>query len=101
MYKIEYLEEAKEDILSLPLEVMAEAREYFEKYKTEPQKYSKKLYNKLGLELEGYRKTYLAEANYRIVIKIEDDALKVVEVVAVGKREAFEVYRLAHKRVNP
>ncbi len=100
MYKIEYFEEAKEDILSLPLEIMAEAKEYFEKYKTEPQKYSQKLYNKLGLELQGYRKTYLAGATYRIIIKIEDDVLKVVEVVAVGKRDGLEVYKLAHKRIN-
>ena len=41
----------------------------------------------------------MANATYRIVIKIEDDIAKVVQVVVVGKRENKEVYKKASSRV--
>lgn len=100
MYKIEYFDEVKEDISNLPFTVLREVKEYLLKYETEPFKYSQKLYNKFGLKLENYRKTYVADATYRIVIKIEDDVAKIVEVVAVGKRKDKEVYKIAHKRIT-
>ena len=78
---------------------MSSKRKYFEKYSADPYRYSQKLYNQGGLNLEGYRKTYVANAKYRIVIKIEDDIAKVVEVVVVGKRKDKEVYKNASNRV--
>lgn len=66
-----------------------------DEYEKDPYKYSQKLYNKNGINLEGYRKTYVANATYRIVIKIENNIAKVVEVVAVGKRQNKEVYEEA------
>lgn len=100
MFKIEYFSEAKSDILNLPKEVLAEVKTYLKKYETSPLKYSQKLYNKFGLELEGYRKTYVYNASYRIIIKVEDKIAKIVEVVAVGQRQDLEVYKEAHKRVS-
>ncbi len=55
----------------------------------DPYKYSQKLYSQGGLNLEGYR----------IVIKIEDDVVKIVEVVVVGKREDKKGYKNASNRV--
>lgn len=95
MYNLEYFSEVKEDLSKLSKETIEEVFEYFEKYRIDPYRYSKKLYNQSGLNLEGYRKTYVANATYRIVIKIEDDIAKVVQVVVVGKRENKEVYRKA------
>ena len=40
--------------------------------------------------MPGY--AYVANATYRIVIKVENNVTKVVEVVAVGKRENKEIY---------
>ena len=98
MYSLEYFPEVKEDLSALSKEVLEEIFEYFEKYRVDPYKYSQKLYSQGGLNLEGYRKTYVANATYRIVIKIEDDVAKVVEVIIVGKREDKEVYQVASKR---
>lgn len=100
MFKIEYHPEVKEDLSKLPLEILEEVADYFKKYENEPFKYSSKLYNLGGLNLEGYRKTYIANTTYRIVISIEKDVAKVVEVVAVGQRQNREVYEEAFMRIQ-
>ncbi|WP_198304767.1 type II toxin-antitoxin system RelE family toxin [Arcobacter vandammei] len=99
MYKLDLLDEVENDLMQLSDEILSEVIDYFEKYEIDPLKYSQKLFNKGGLNLEGYRKTYLANATYRIVIKVENNIAKIVEVVAVGKREKNEVYEEAFKRV--
>lgn len=100
MYKVEYLPEATNDILNLPINIMKEVSKYLIKYEKDPYKYSQKLYNKNGINLEGYRKTYVANATYRIIIKIEDNIAKVVEVIAVGQRKDSYVYEEANRRLN-
>ena len=100
MYRVDFFEEVEDDLLSLPPKILNEVIDYFEKYHKDPFRYSQSLTNKDGLNLEGYRKTYVANATYRIVIQIERDIAKIVEVVAVGKRENKEVYKEAFKRVR-
>ena len=100
MYKVEYNPEVKNDLLKLPIEVLQEVAGFFIKYETEPLKYSTKLYNHGSINLEGYRKTYVANATYRIVLKVENNIAKIVEVVAVGKRENKEVYTEAFNRIK-
>lgn len=55
--------------------------------------------NKAGLNLTGYYKLYAAKKAVRIVYRIVEQEV-VVEVVAIGKREGFEVYRAAQKRLR-
>ncbi len=100
LYKVEYNPEVKEDLLKISLPVLQEVADYFKKYESEPLKYSSKLYDYGNINLEGYRKTYVANATYRIVIKVENNVTKVVEVVAVGKRENKEIYIEAFNRIK-
>ena len=100
MFTIEYHPEVKADLAILPLNILQEVAEYFKKYEKDPFKYSSKLHNLGKLNLEGYRKTYVANATYRIVIKIENNVAKIVEVVTVGKRQNKEVYEEAFRRIQ-
>ena len=100
MYKLEYYPEVKEDLSDLSDEVLREVAGYFKKYETDPYKHSQKLYNQGKLYLKGYRKTYVANATHRIVLKVENNTAKIVEVVAVGKRENKKVYLAAFDRIK-
>ena len=100
MYKVQISPEVEQDLVELPDAVLKEVFEYFGLFELDPIKHSGKLHNQGQLKLEGYRKTYVAKATYRIVIKIEDGVAKIVEVVAVGKRDNKEVYIAAHERIN-
>lgn len=51
--------------------------------------------NRMGMDLTGYFKLYADKKRIRIVYGIEGDMVK---VVAVGRREDMEIYRLASKR---
>lgn len=99
MYKLIVISEAEADLEKLPDDVLLEVFDYFAKYETDPYKYSSKLYNQGTLNLEGYRKTYVANAAYRIVLKVEDGVAKIVEVVAVGERKDKAVYEEAYARI--
>jgi len=100
MYQLKTLPIVEEDIAKLPQNIINEVFYFFDKYQEDPYKYSQKLYNQGGLNLEGYRKTYLANSTYRIVLKVENNIAKIVEVVAVGKREKLEVYKEAFNRIK-
>lgn len=100
MYNVEIMPEVYEDLKFLDDAIVKEVIEYFYKYETNPHKFSQPLQSKFGLDLQDCRKTYVANATYRIIIKIEGKTAKIVEVVAVGKRENLEVYKNAHKRVK-
>ena len=99
-YEVRLLEEVEEDLSLLDMEVLEEVFAYFEKYKTDPYRFSQKLFDRFGMNLRGYRKTYLHHATYRIVIKIEEEGVKVVQVVAVGERDGMAVYETAFKRLQ-
>jgi len=100
MYKIIPFREVEDDLMVLPDKIVNEVLDYFEKYKVDPYKYSKPLYNQSNINLKGYRKTYVANATYRIVIQIEDEIAKIVEVVAVGSRKDKQIYIKASTRIN-
>lgn len=101
MYNIEFHPKVfEDDFEKLSDEVLEEVLLYFQKYKKDPFKYSSKLHNLGKLNLEGYRKIYVANATYRIVIKIENNVAKIVEVVTVGKRQNKEVYEEAFSRIQ-
>jgi len=96
MYKITYFPEVIEDFESIPNDVLDEARKYIKKLKANPYSCSLPLYGNLST----CRKIYIAKATYRIVIQIENNIAKIVEIVAVGKRENKEVYSEASSRIN-
>jgi len=100
MCRVEVITEAKKDIKELSDNILHEVLDYLDKYQTGPYAYSKPLFNQGNLKLEGYRKTYVADATYRIVIKIENNIAKIVEVVAVGPREDKKVYMDAATRID-
>jgi mRNA interferase RelE/StbE len=100
MYKVEYFDEIESDLDLLPDDVYDEAVEYFKRYKADPYACSQPLDELDGIDLRNYRKTYVAKATYRIVIRINSGKISIVNIVAVGKRQDKEVYLTAFKRIS-
>lgn len=55
--------------------------------------------NKNGFDLSGYRKMYVCKKQVCIVYSVKENIL-LVEIIAIGKRNDMEVYKIADKRVN-
>ncbi len=95
-YNIKYKDGVLDDIKELPDEALSELAYYINQYKINPYSCSQPLVK----NLKDCRKTYIANTSYRIVIRIEDNTIKIVEIVAIGKRENKEVYLTAASRLN-
>lgn len=100
MYKLKYFDEVKSDLDELDDKTYDEVVGYFEKYKVNPIAYSQPLNEQGGLDLRGYRKTYVANATYRIIIKVEKEIAQIVNVVAIGERDQKKVYLEAFLRIT-
>lgn len=100
MYQLKYFDEVEADLDALDDKIYDEVVGYFEKYKTSPFAYSQPLNDQCGLDLRGYRKTYVANATCRIILRIENGITNIVSVIAVGDRDQKRVYFEAYQRIN-
>ena len=100
MFQLDYHKDIQKDLDLLSNEVYDEAVKYFQKFKTEPYKYTQKLGNHHGMDLSSLRKTYIANATYRIITRIIDNKIQVVEIIAVDEREDMKVYKKAFSRIK-
>lgn len=98
--QVNIITEAQNDLDLLDDTLYEEAYRYFELFKTDYFKNSLPLENKDGRNLRGCRKTYFANTKYRIVSKLEANEIKIINIIAVGKRDGYEVYDSAIKRLK-
>ncbi|MEA1891331.1 MAG: hypothetical protein U9N33_01310 [Campylobacterota bacterium] len=101
MFQIDFHKDIQKDLELLPDVVYDEAVEYLEKFKIEPYRYTQKLGNYHGMDLSSLRKTYIANATYRIITRIIDNTIQVVEIVVIDEREDIKVYKKAFDRIFP
>lgn len=96
-YKVVLTSHAVQDFRALDGSVKEQVARQLRKLETAPL-LGEHLGNRGGLDLTGYYKLYAARKAIRIVYRIMELTV-IVEVVAIGKRENFEVYREAVKRI--
>ncbi len=96
-YKVVLTAQAAKDFRTLDGSVKEQVARQIRKLETAPL-LGEHLGNRGGLDLTGYYKLYAARKAIRIVYRIVKMEV-IVEVVAIGKREDFEVYREAFKRI--
>lgn len=96
-YKVVLTAQATQDFHILDGSVKEQVARQLRKLETAPL-LGEHLGNRGGLDLTGYYKLYAARKAIRIVYRIIEMEV-IVEVVAIGKREDFEVYREAFKRI--
>jgi len=88
---------AAEDFRNLDGSVKKIVAKQLKKLETSPH-LGEPLGNLRGLDLTGYYKMYAAHKSIRIVYRIIEQEV-VVEVIGIGRREDFEVYVEAAKRL--
>ena len=96
MYEILNHPLVKEDMKQLNHAVQILVLKKLKQLQTSPE-LGQLLGNKNNMNLTGLRKVYVAKKQVRIVYEILD-AVLVVRVVSIGKREDMEVYKEAVKR---
>lgn len=96
-YKVVLTEAAAQDFRDLDKSVKDQVARQLKKLETSPE-LGEQLGRKGGLDLTGYYKLYAARKAIRIIYRIIELEV-LVEVVAIGKREAMAVYLEAARRL--
>jgi len=96
-YKVEFHPDAEKDFESLDGAVRKEAAKKIDSLAKNPF-LGKPLGNKLGIDLTGFYKIYVAKKKYRIVYRLIGEHVEVIEVVGIGRRDKEEIYKLIAKR---
>jgi mRNA interferase RelE/StbE len=97
--KIQFIPEAAEDYKSLDGSIKKLVNDKIEKLKTNPF-LGEELGNKNNIDLTGYYKIYAAKKSYRIVYRIINDKILIVEIWGIGKRDKLEIYKNIWKRIK-
>jgi len=99
MYKIEFYPEARLDLAILPADVKKEVADFIKTFSTDPYSVTQALHDRKDIKLKGCRKTYCGDAKFRIISRVVEDTVQIVEIIAIGKRMDKEVYFLAAARI--
>jgi len=97
-YKIVLKEEADSELCNLSNREKLLVFKQLKKISASPE-LGQLLGHKAGYDLSGCRKMYADKKRIRIVYTIVEEQI-VVEIIAIGKRDELEVYKLANERLN-
>ena len=97
-YSVELIEEAREDFKKLDNSQRIQVAKQLKKLESNPYK-GKQLGKKFNIDLSGYYKLYAVQKKIRVVYTVVEDQV-LVEIITIGKREEFAVYKEAFKRIK-
>lgn len=97
IYPIEFIEEAASDYKNLDGSVKKKIDKKLEELSKNPS-LGEHLGNKFNVNLTGFYKIYVDNKNYRIVYRILNDEIEIIEIWGIGKRDKEEIYRIIGKR---
>ncbi|MBI4710647.1 MAG: type II toxin-antitoxin system RelE/ParE family toxin [Nitrospirae bacterium] len=98
-FKVDFIAEAENDFDALDGAVRKEAAKKIDSLAGNLF-LGKPLGNKLGINLTGWYKLYFVKKKYRIVYRIIGEDIEIVEIIAIGRRDKEEVYKMAAKRLK-
>lgn len=98
-YKVEFVPEALNDFDALDKSTKKQVAKKIDTLSENPL-LGKPLGNKFGIDLTSFYKLYVAKKKYRIVYHLIGNSLEVIEIIAIGKRDKEEVYKIAAKRLR-
>jgi mRNA interferase RelE/StbE len=99
LYRIEFIPQAVEDYKRLDGSVRKKVDKKMEELSKDPF-LGEFLGNKFNIDLTGFYKTYVDHKKIRIVYRLIDQEIEIVEIWGIGKREKEEIYRIIGERLK-
>jgi len=99
VYRIEFIPEALEDFDKLDSSLQSQIKKKIDKLSENPYT-GKPLSNQAGRDLSGFYKLYFYKKKYRIVYRIIQDKIEVVQIWGIGKRDKDKIYNTVFKRLD-
>ena len=98
-FDIQFIPEAVKDYKLLDGSIKKVVNEKIEKLKENPF-LGEPLGNKNNIDLTGFYKIYVAKKSYRIIYRVLDNEIEIVEIWGIGKRDKLEIYKTIGKRIT-
>jgi len=98
-YEIVFHPKARDDFEALDLSVKKDVTKKIDAL-SENLLLGKPLGNKMGLDLTDCYKLYVHNKKYRIVYRLIGEYIELIEIIAIGKRDRENVYKIAAKRIK-
>lgn len=101
-FTLVFTESAKKGIRDImgDLVVFSDFRKVLNKIRERGKQFGIPLENKLGMNLEGCNKVYFGNTQYRVVFMQEHRSIRIITVLAVGRRKDLEAYEEAIKELK-
>ncbi len=98
-HQIEFILEASEDYKSLDGSVKKKVNKKLDDLSDNPF-LGEHLGNKFNIDLTGFYKIYVDNKKIRIVYRLIDEEIEIIEIWGIGKRDKEEIYKLIGQRLN-
>jgi len=98
-YKIEFIPEAVDDYKKFDGSIKKIVNKKLEELSDNPF-LGENLGNKYNINLTGFYKLYINNKKHRIIYRIINDNIEIIEIWGIGKRDKEEIYRLIGKRIK-
>jgi mRNA interferase RelE/StbE len=97
IHPIEFIPEAAIDYKKLDGSVKKKVDKKLDELSKNPS-IGEHLGNKFNVNLTGFYKIYIDNKNYRIVYRIINNEIEIIEIWGIGKRDKEEIYKIIGKR---
>lgn len=97
--EIRVIPEAEKEFRKLDGAIKKQVAKKLEQLKTNPY-LGKQLGNKKGVDLSEFYKIYIEKKKYRIVYKVINNTICIVQIWGIGKRDKNEIYNIISKRLG-
>jgi mRNA interferase RelE/StbE len=98
-HPIEFLPEAAEDYRNLDGSVRKKVDKKLQELSQNPLA-GEHLGNKFNVNLPGFYKTYIDNKSFRIVYRLINEEIEIIEIWGIGKRDKEEIYKIIGKRLK-
>ena len=95
---IQFIPEAVKDYESLDGNIKILVKDKIDRLKENPY-LGEELGNRNNINLTGYYKIYIYKKKYRIVYRIVENEIEIIEIWGIGKRDKMKVYKDIKKRI--
>jgi mRNA interferase RelE/StbE len=96
---IQFIPEAVKDYESLDGNIKILVKDKIDRLKENPY-LGEELGNRNNINLTGYYKIYIYKKKYRIVYRIVENEIEIIEIWGIGKRDKMKVYKDIKKRIS-
>ena len=96
---IEFIPEAAVEYNTLDGSIKVLADKMLEKLEKNPY-LGEELGNKNNIDLTGYYKLFFDKKRHRIVYRIVENEIEIIEIWGIGKRDKMEIYKAVNKRIT-